>query len=88
VAAKKKAQTKERGVGDAAQDALKDGLTNEEALAAVRKEFPKSNCSLASINWYRNQLRKNGARGVKSARELNKQRKAQAEKAAKKASKK
>lgn len=34
------------------------GFSNEEALAAVRKKFPRSATSLASIAWYRVKLRK------------------------------
>jgi len=49
-----------RGVGTVAMEAILDGASNEEALAAVRKEFPDANTTKASINWYRNKLRKDG----------------------------
>jgi len=37
---------------------LRTGLTNEEILAAVRKKHPKSEMTLATINYLRNQIRK------------------------------
>lgn len=46
-----------RGVGTVACEAIKAGKTNEEALAAVKAEFPEATTSMASINWYRNHLR-------------------------------
>ncbi len=61
-----------RGVGTAAIEAIKSGMTNEEALTAVQKEFPEAKTSLASINWYRNKLRSDGDKSVKTARELKK----------------
>lgn len=62
---------KKRGVGDAAIDAIRAGKTNEEALEAVKAEFPDAKTSLASINWYRNKLRSDGEK-VPTARELRK----------------
>ena len=56
---KEKAEPK-RGVGTVAMEAILNSATNEEALAATRKEFPDANTSKASINWYRNKLRKDG----------------------------
>ena len=53
---KEKAAPK-RGIGTAAKDALLASLTNEEALALVREEFPDANTTKASMNWYRNHLR-------------------------------
>lgn len=67
---------KKRGVGDAAMEAIRDGKTNEEALAIVKEEFPERKTSLASINWYRGNMRKNGEK-VPTARELKKQAKAE-----------
>lgn len=58
-----------RGVGTAAMEAIREGKTNEEALAAVRTEFPDAKTTLASINWYRNKLRNDGE-DVPTAREL------------------
>lgn len=59
-AEKEKAEPK-RGVGTVAMEAILNSATNEDALAAVRKEFPDANTTKASINWYRNKLRKDGA---------------------------
>ena len=59
-------------MGDVAIQAIKSGQTNVDALATVRKEFPESKTSMASINWYRNKLRSDGVKGVKTNRELTK----------------
>lgn len=45
-------------VGAEAKRALIDGLSNGEALEAVRRKFPHARTSMASIAWYRSQLRK------------------------------
>lgn len=79
--ADKKAKTEKKkekkvGVGTTATDAIKAGKTNEEALAAVKAKHPEAKTSLASINWYRNKLRADGVKGVKTARELKKASKA------------
>jgi hypothetical protein len=78
------AETKEkkRGVGTAATEAIMGGATNDETLAAVHKEFPEANTSIASINWYRNKMRADGKK-VKTSRELTKARKAAEAKTAK-----
>ncbi len=60
-----------RGVGTVAVEAILAGRTNEEALAACRKEFPEAKTSAASINWYRNKLRREGKK-VPTARDLKK----------------
>lgn len=66
----KKADTpKKRGVGDVAIEAIRAGKTNEETLAAVKKEFPESKTTMASVNWYRNKLRQDGEK-VPTSREL------------------
>ena len=52
--------------------AIIGGADNEEALTAVKKEFPEAKTSLASINWYRNKARSDGNSKVKTARELKK----------------
>ena len=77
-----------RGIGTVAMEAIKKGATNQEALAAVRKEFPDAETTTASINWYRNKLRTDGVNGfdgkpVPSAREQAKAEKAKAEAIAK-----
>jgi len=56
----KEPKAPKRGVGTVAMEAILNGASNEEALAAVRKEFPDANTTKASINWYRNKLRKDG----------------------------
>lgn len=86
----KEPKEKKRGIGTAAIEAIKDGKTNQEALAAVRAEFPDANTTMASINWYRNDLRTKGALGtngklVPSARDQAKDAKATDEKAKPKA---
>lgn len=55
--------------------AIKRGKTNQEALAAVRRLYPASRLSLATINYYRNNLRR-GHPHVLSDRECTRQRKA------------
>ena len=89
-AADAKADAKEpkapkRGIGTVAMEAILNGASNEEALAAVRKEFPDANTTKASINWYRNKLRKDGTictggawkgKPVPNAREMSKAAKA------------
>ncbi len=64
-----------RGVGTAAVEAIKAGHTNQEVLEIVLKEFPDANTGISSINWYRNRLRSEGAKGVKTNRELTKAKK-------------
>lgn len=61
-----------RGVGVVAIKAIRDGKTNEEALAAVKGEFPDAKTKLASVYWYRNKLRSDGE-DVLTERELKKQ---------------
>lgn len=46
-----------RGVGTVACEAIMAGKTNEQALEAVKAEFPDAKTTMASINWYRNDLR-------------------------------
>lgn len=64
-------EKKEKGpsIGSVAMEAIRKGATNQEALEAVQAQFPDCNTSLASINWYRTKLRKDGE-PVKSSREL------------------
>src|SRR5271155_155363 len=45
-------------IGGVARKAILSGATNDEALAAVRKQFAGAATSLASIAWYRSKLRK------------------------------
>jgi len=84
----KELKAPKRGVGTVAMEAILNGASNEEALVAVRKEFPDANTTKASINWYRNKLRKDEAvctggawkgKPVPNAREMAKAAKAAAE---------
>lgn len=84
----KEPKAPKRGVGTVAMEAILNGASNEEALSAVRKEFPDANTTKASINWYRNKLRKDEAvctdgawkgKPVPNAREMAKAAKAAAE---------
>lgn len=67
--AKEPKEPKGPSIGSVAMDIIRKGATNQEALEAVKKQFPDSSTSLASINWYRTKLRKDGE-PVKSSREL------------------
>ena len=58
------------GVGDVAREMIMKGATNEDVLAAVQKQFPDNNTGMASINWYRNQLRQEHGDTVKTSREM------------------
>ena len=60
-----------RGVGTVAVEAIRAGKTNEEALAAVKGEFPEAKTTLASVNWYRNKLRSED-KSIPTARDLKK----------------
>lgn len=50
-------------IGDVARRALAAGDSNEEALAAVLLEHPGAKTKVASIKWYRSQLRRRARRG-------------------------
>lgn len=66
------------GIGAVAVAAILDGKTNEEALAAVKTAHPNAKTGMASINWYRNKLRSDGAtlkgskKAVPTSREMKK----------------
>lgn len=47
-------------VGTVAREAIRKGLTNEQALAKVKAKFPKSDTTASSIAWYRNRMRQDG----------------------------
>ena len=64
-------KAKKRTVGDIAKEAIIAGKTNEQALAAVKAEMPAAKTSLASVNWYRNQARKDD-KTIPTARALKK----------------
>lgn len=68
--APKEVKVKPPGVGAVAMKLLAEGKTNEEILAELKKQFPLGKTEMASVNWYRNKARSNGA-DVKTSRELN-----------------
>ncbi|AJD82875.1 hypothetical protein AVV27_gp42 [Achromobacter phage 83-24] len=49
-----------RNISAVARDAIRAGLSNADALAKVKAEFPDANTTVSSIAWYRNDLRKKG----------------------------
>lgn len=51
-------KTKKRTIGAAAMEHIAAGLSNDEVLAAVKAEFPDAQTSKASVNWYRNKMKK------------------------------
>lgn len=66
-------QRQPRGVGLVANEALRDGLTNEEALKRVLAAFPNARTNTCNISWYRMKLRAAGevvqtSRAIKQAR--------------------
>lgn len=71
-------KTPRRGVGAVIREAIRAGKTNEEALDAVKAEFPDAKTTLASVSWYRNEQRKKDPTAVKSARQVKKDRQAEA----------
>lgn len=50
--------TKKRGVGVIAMEAISKGKNNDEVIAAVKAELPNANPTKASVNWYRNKMKK------------------------------
>lgn len=59
-----------QGLGALAVALIKEGKDNDTVLAKIKAKFPKAKTTLASIAWYRNNLRANGVKGVKTNREL------------------
>lgn len=49
-----------RNISAVAREAIRAGLSNADALAKVKAEFPDANTTVQSIAWYRNDLRKKG----------------------------
>lgn len=58
-------------IGKLAERELLAGKSNEDVLASIKKAFPDADTSMASVNWYRNRLRAEGAK-VKTSREIRK----------------
>jgi len=48
------------GVGTFCERLILEGKSNEEVLAAAKKQFPDKNPSPSSVNWYRNKLKREG----------------------------
>lgn len=67
--------TEKMTIGRAAEDALRQGLTNEEVLAAIKEAFPEASTSMASVNWYRHKMIADGE-PIKTSREIRKERRA------------
>ena len=63
-----------RGIGAVVKEAILNGKTNEEALAAAKAEFPGANTTASTVSWYRNNLRNDPKTTVNipTARELKK----------------
>lgn len=75
---KTETETKEpkRGIGTVIREAIKAGKDNAEALEAAKAEFPDAKTTMASVNWYRNDMRSRGettneGKAIPTARELN-----------------
>lgn len=51
---------KKTGIGAFCIELIKKGKSNEEVLAAVKKEFPQAATSASSVAWYRNKLKSEG----------------------------
>ena len=51
---------KSKRVGESVCTWIKSGLTNSEVLATVQLYFPEAKTSLASVVWYRCNLRRTG----------------------------
>jgi hypothetical protein len=65
------AEKKQRGqgIGKRAKDLIREGKSNKDVLETLQKEFPTAKTTMASVNWYRNNLRAKGEK-VPSAREV------------------
>ena len=49
-----------RAIYEVAENAIRDGRTDDEALAIVKAEFPEGRTTIACIQWYRSNLRRGG----------------------------
>lgn len=74
-------------INDTARAAIKAGQTNAEVLATVQGVHPKAKTTMASVAWYRNDMRKAGEK-IKTSREISAARRAAEAKAASKTAKK
>lgn len=58
------------GIGAFAMDLIRKGKTNEEVFKAIKVKFPKANTTIGCVGWYRNKLRTDGVKGIKTNRAL------------------
>ncbi len=58
--AEKEAKEPRIKIVDVAKAAIRDGLTNAQAVAAVKDAIPTAKTTPACIAWYRNDMRKKG----------------------------
>lgn len=72
------AQEPKHNISAVARAAILEGKSNAEALEIVKGEFPEARTTVASIAWYRNDLRKKG-HDVKSPARVKKEKPAKAE---------
>jgi hypothetical protein len=56
----KPAGAKKPGIGAFCMDLIINGKSNEEVIAAAKKQFPGANTSTSSVSWYRNKLKQEG----------------------------
>jgi len=67
---KKKATARVRtGVCAKGYELIRKGMTNQQVLAALQKQFPLSRLQMGGVGWLRNKLRKT-EKGIKTNREL------------------
>lgn len=56
----KESKPRGQGIGDFCKTQIAAGLTNAQILDALSKAIPGTNTKIASINWYRNDMKKKG----------------------------
>lgn len=56
------------GVGKRTKELIRAGKSNKEVLEAIKAEFPEAKTTMASVNWYRNNLKQKGEK-VPTAKE-------------------
>ena len=59
-AARPPSESKPRGLGIGAfcKEQIQAGVANAEILIQVKAQWPEANTTIASLNWYRNDLKK------------------------------
>lgn len=58
------------GIGAHAKELITKGKTNEQVLESILKKFPGAETKLSNVAWYRNNMRTEGVKGVRTNREL------------------